>query len=182
MSEILFKHCTACDKELPATKDFFFFYTDKRDNKKYMRSRCRECTHKIDKERRQHSPEGHKRCTACKKIYSVTDEFFVHYQRSRDGFFYQCKECNKTYRNRQKNATKQVNETIIIQPTIGTPDQCGSCGTGRGNILGDVDDITHKRYGYLCAKCYRLVCNFQGDSIRIRNVLDYIERTRLLHV
>lgn len=57
-------------------------------------------------------------------------------------------------------------------------DQCDSCGTARGNILGDIDDVTHIRYGYLCTQCRRLVLDAHGDITKIRNVLNYLEQTR----
>lgn len=62
----------------------------------------------------------------------------------------------------------------------GTPDRCGSCGTDKGNILGDIDADSHERRGYLCAKCLRLVREFHGDPRRMRKTLAYIERTRAI--
>src|SRR6266566_4791038 len=68
-----------------------------------------------------------------------------------------------------------ANETIVR----GTPDQCGSCGTRSGNIFGDVDVTTGKKYGYLCMKCYKIVRDSGDDPKRMRKALAYSEDTRL---
>ena len=61
---------------------------------------------------------------------------------------------------------------------IGNPNLCGSCGRTTGNILGDVDDVTHRQYGYLCFKCYKLVQVSRGDSHRLSKVLAYLEKVQ----
>jgi len=61
---------------------------------------------------------------------------------------------------------------------LGTPDQCGACGVTRRNILGDVNEATHKRYGFLCTRCHRLVQDFHEDMERMHKVLNYLEKTR----
>jgi hypothetical protein len=60
--------------------------------------------------------------------------------------------------------------------------QCSACGTIRGNILGDIDKTTKEKYGLLCMKCYQLVRDFEREPTRLRNVFDYLARTRLVPV
>jgi len=66
----------------------------------------------------------------------------------------------------------------VEETMVGTPDECGACGTRTGNILGDVDDRTRTQYGYLCARCYKLLNAFHANPERMRKVLLYIEITR----
>src|SRR5437667_2824912 len=138
-----------------------------------------------------------KLCTGtCGRLLPATKEFFyVYYRRDRGVWEMktQCKTCvnkvNDEGKKRRKKeslnhvsnghspVTPSIDKLTVLKPR-GTPDRCGSCGTERGNILGDVDEITGKGYGYLCMNCYRLVSAFHGNPERMRTVLSYIERTR----
>jgi ferredoxin len=77
--------------------------------------------------------------------------------------------------NEESNTSQDVPNKRI---SVGTPDQCGSCGTKTGNIIGDVEETGGQKYGYLCMKCYRIVREARRDSTRLRNVLSYVERVR----
>jgi hypothetical protein len=73
---------------------------------------------------------------------------------------------------------KYLRERLNAPDQLDIPDQCSACGSARGNILGDIDGITHERYGYLCSHCYRLVRDYHKDSAKLRKVAEYIERSR----
>lgn len=132
----------------------------------------------------QESVSPYKRCIGpCKRILPATVEYFQmatsHGNARRKIMRHICKECrNLQNKDAARRRKENVVDTLvhIQQIEIGTPDQCGSCGTRTGNIFGDVDNGTGKRYGYLCMKCYRLIGNIRSDPNRIRNVLDYVER------
>lgn len=120
------KHCNGCDKDLPATTDYFYIsYLDKKKG----RPKCKKC----------------------------------HTERKKN---------LELFRNRRKSSSAQ-RELLII----GTPAQCGSCGTEVGNIVGDVEVTEGRKYGYLCMKCYHLVRESRRDLTRLRNVLSYVEQT-----
>ena len=118
-----------------------------------------------------------KQCSRCKQHFPATLEFFTPAKDKRFGLYSMCRECkNESWRACYQR--KKAKRVAVIKPVVGTPDQCGSCGVTRGNILGDVDKATAHKYGYLCARCHQLVRDFQGDPERIRKVLDYVEQTR----
>jgi hypothetical protein len=120
------------------------------------------------------------RCTECNE-YHPLDRFasesswrgdkYVTYTRN------QCKNCRLRI-DRERKRKKPIQLKPLNKQPRGTPEQCGSCSTTTGNILGDVDIASARKYGYLCAKCYKLVRDFQSDAGRMRKVLEYVESTR----
>ncbi len=110
-----------------------------------------------------------KRCTGlCGRLLPSTSEYFYYSNYVTKSLRGKCKEC----KDKEKAASRSEKQ-------IGnSPDRCGSCGTDKGNILGDINTATHERYGYLCARCYKVVRDFHGDTKRMRNVINYIDRTR----
>jgi hypothetical protein len=130
-----------------------------------------------------------KRCTACKEEFPANRDYFTVDRKAKDGLYCQCKSCKSKARreahkriaeaslNGHSHTSVSIDKLAVIIP-LGTSEKCGSCGTTRGNILGDIDKVTREKYGYLCARCYRLVRDFQEDSERMRKVLDYVEQTR----
>ncbi len=124
-----------------------------------------------------------KRCSHCLQWFPATPEFFCRrLEGTKDGLYSQCRTCQNKARTasalRMKAKLNGHSHTRAIVVPLGTSEQCGCCGNTRGNILGDIDKVTREKYGYLCARCYQLVRDFQGDPEKIRKVLDYVERTR----
>lgn len=119
-----------------------------------------------------------KRCTDCDKEFPLIHSNFEYLQGGGGiGKMYFRNQCRACHRERQKSSKGKKPIQVIKLPK-GTPEQCGSCGTMTGNILGDVDIASAHKYGYLCSKCYKLVRDFQSDAGRIRKVLEYVESTR----
>lgn len=139
-----------------------------------------------------------KHCPICDNDYPATVGYFNRTAHHKDGLHSYCRTCSnelraKRERDKKKNAELNrtvstdeiskngVNQQNISAPTehiIGSPDECGSCGTKTGNIFGDVDDKTQEKYGYLCNKCYKLAKVAQSDTKRMQNVLTYLEVSR----
>ncbi len=137
-------------------------------------------------------------CSKCKEEKPATTEFF--HRKGKEGLQSSCKPCRNTqirihsrnFRERHRNSENILNghnhtsisidKLAVMKPIIGTWEQCGSCGTAQGNIIGDVDETTNEKYGYLCMKCYRLVRDFGGDLKRMHKAIDYVEKTRLSRV
>jgi len=126
-----------------------------------------------------------KRCPHCpegQQWHPATTEFYGLDASKRDGLYSLCRVCKKeyyrVYEERRKERHRTAKEPIMLKPVLGSPEQCGSCGTTSGNIFGDIDSSTMKKHGYLCMKCYKLVRDFGADPQRLRNVLAYVEKTR----
>lgn len=83
------KICTKCDRELPATSEYFFKDKQKKDG---LRPSCRECNGSkfIKKEA---VLDGYKKCTKCNKILPATIDFFHQEKTSNDGLRPDCKKC-----------------------------------------------------------------------------------------
>lgn len=199
------KHCNKCDKDFPATEEYFF--------RSYLNSTghniCKVCHNKQGKISGENGPR--KKLLADAQLlqqddrssyqslallartigYSQTRVERDVYREKLQAFKFLYNNSGMSLAIRQEDAEAYIaakglnGHKHTISPTapiMDTSDRCGACGTTRGNILGDVDEGTHLRYGCLCAKCYRLVRDYQGDVDRLRNVLDYIERTRVSRV
>jgi len=190
MSDVPQKHCPKCGKDFPATREYFT--SDKRDTGGlyYLCNTCHAEKERERKARLRGEIPIQRRCSVCGEVKPLTSEFFYHKKNEPYGFGYWCKECEK---RKQRSYKKQGTAVAAIDTEIkalsnghklplDASKQCGSCGTTRGNIFGDVDSSTFEMYGYLCMKCYQLVRDFGNDPIRIRNVLTYIERTRASRV
>lgn len=126
-----------------------------------------------------------KRCPGCEETKPATPDFF--YQDRRPGRQFGlrsvCIECEKKRRDKREKpkpikiaASGEVRRPGHPRQSIGTPEQCGACGTTTGNILGDVDG--RKQYGYLCYRCHKLVQDFHADPARMRKVVVYLKKTR----
>lgn len=175
------KRCSRCpegEQWHPATTEYF-----QRDGNGFH-AWCKTCYKAWKNARKEVVQE--KQCTKCKKWKPADRDHFTVASKAKDGLYSQCKSC-KAEGHQTSGARKKAvslrhpslnGHSHSVEP-VGTPNQCGSCGTTKGNILGDVDKSTAYRYGYLCAKCRQLVRDFQGDPERIRNVLKYVEQTRL---
>jgi hypothetical protein len=132
-----------------------------------------------------------KRCTGpCGQVLPLTKDYFYSYiDHGKYAWRGKCKTCYleaDRKRQRKKHDAKLNGHSRVTSldklAVIGTWEQCGSCGTTKGNIIGDVNDVTNEKYGYLCMRCYKLVRDFGGDPNRIRKALNYVEKTRLSRV
>lgn len=69
-------------------------------------------------------------------------------------------------------------EVLEAEPEVliaGTPDECASCGTTKGNILAVLDENREIR-AYMCSTCYRTASSYKWEPERMRRVADLIER------
>ncbi|SRR5258707_15826756 len=129
-----------------------------------------------------------KQCHGCKQWLPADREHFSPGKDKQDGFQAKCKSCRaeiERERMKAKRMKAKLNghsHTRAVVVPLGTSETCGSCGRTTGNIVGDIDDITRERYGYLCTKCYKFVHDFGGDLNRVRKAIDYVEKTRLSRV
>jgi hypothetical protein len=175
MIDIEQKRCTACGNIFPATLEYFHIHKQKGGTLR-LRSECKTCRSRketLRKQRNGHLPT-HRFCSICKETKPLTPEYFHRNKSSTYGFGYWCKECD----NRMKQSAPSRQPSTLAATSVDASKQCGSCGTTRGNIFGDINTSTFEKYGNLCMKCHQLVRDFGGDPIRMRNVLAYIEKTR----
>lgn len=66
-------------------------------------------------------------------------------------------------------------------PTPVTSNYCDACGRRRGkhiNIVDDMNEETHRPYGYLCMQCHRIVEECNDDYTQLHQVANYLEQTR----
>lgn len=113
------KVCTTCNKELPATTDYFHYSSTIKSG---LRSRCKECTkiynkknhdryYKENKEKvnkknmenyykrnpKENIPKGYKKCSVCGEVKPKTEEYFGKLSKAKDGFKYSCKDCRRKH-------------------------------------------------------------------------------------
>jgi hypothetical protein len=128
-----------------------------------------------------------KTCTGpCGRSLPHTSEYFYEYHDKRRSHLLRrnnkCKQCwniGRPKRTSKNPKTAMLSDTPVDDLSLtDLCDQCGACGTRRGNIRGDVNDTTGEKYGYLCTNCYRLASESKGDLVRMRNVITYLEKTR----
>jgi hypothetical protein len=170
MSEEM-KICTGCGDSFPATREFF---TTSR-NKSGLSSECHTCLNARSRLKRlkrlglveevppipKGDPHQKIRCIKCHRSYPATPEYFNLDDPERKHKERRGKECIKC-----KNHKQKIEET------------CAACGTNNGNLRGDININTGKRYGILCSKCYQLVAIAKEDAERVAQVARYLKRTR----
>jgi hypothetical protein len=103
--------CTGdCGNEFPATLDYFY---KKKNGKFGVRSRCKECSKKRDKERNKPINTDiniKQTCTGiCVRELPATLEFFHKNKKSKFGVETECKECRSQW---QKDNRDKINEYI----------------------------------------------------------------------
>ena len=140
----------------------------------------------VENERTRPQKRGKKYCTECEVELNPDPEkgnVYTYYDKKRHRRRMQavCKEC-QVGRNRESR-TKKARAHIAALPPVGDPNACGACGASRGrnpllNIVGDVNQATGRRYGYLCISCRNIVREVGEDIVRMRAVLAYLELTR----
>jgi hypothetical protein len=173
------RFCKKCGKPFPATSEYFYLHA-KNESQPYLRSSCKNCYNSSRKkngvERRRDETE--QQCPTCQQTRPLTSEYFSSYVNKGGtiSWYSKCRICD-TARRSSAGKRKKIQQVVKREP-VGTPDQCGSCSTTQGNIVGDIESTTHERYGYLCARCYRMLLECQKDVPRIRKVLAYLELTR----
>lgn len=76
-------------------------------NKEYNNKRCMENYYK--KNPKEVLPEGMKRCSKCKEVKPMTEQYFGKLSKSSDGFKYSCKECRRKteYEPKKKHYLKK---------------------------------------------------------------------------
>lgn len=126
-------------------------------------------------------PPSEKRCTRCNVLLNPDPEHgnvyrYYDKKKHRTRTSEVCKQCQGE-RNRESRANA-ARKRIVALPPVGSPTTCGACGISRGNIVGDVNQETGRRYGYLCVPCSRVVRQVEENISRLRAVLSYMEITR----
>lgn len=163
MSEdVPLKKCKECKKLLPATPDYFYWDHPGNERKK-LRNYCKSCARRTKKEgeaRQEEAPT--KWCRKCHHSYPATEEYF--YRDHPGSLSYRlstiCKKCHNASRRRTREA------------------HCDACGSTRCNLRGDIDMQTGHQYGYLCAKCAKLVA-VSTDATRVTQVARYLKKRKL---
>jgi len=65
----------------------------------------------------------------------------------------------------------------VETPDLGTTSRCGSCGTTRRSIFGDLDEKTMENYGgYLCMACYQVIRASKRNITLLDNASAYLKR------
>src|SRR5579884_2776460 len=139
------KQCSTCGDFKPATKEFFVVGKGHRDG---LRSLCKECKNKA---RRKTAPdilpEGHKRCSRCRRVLAATEEHFPLHRRSKDHLDTYCRKCRHEIYQEKKTRPQQE----VPAPTW----VCNVCGEEKAFT----DAFFHKdpslRYGLrkICKSC-----------------------------
>lgn len=88
-------YCKQCQREIHLA------------NKEYNNKRCMENYYK--KNPKEVLPEGMKRCSKCKEVKPMTEQYFGKLSKSSDGFKYSCKECRRKteYEPKKKHYLKK---------------------------------------------------------------------------
>lgn len=74
-----------------------------------------------------------------------------------------------------QGAKPEIEAVLLGEPQVaGTPDECASCGTTKGNILAVLDEKKVIR-AYLCSPCYRTASSYKWEPNRMRRMADLIE-------
>jgi hypothetical protein len=97
------KRCSKCDKEKPATAEYFSRQYTGRDG---LRADCKVCAEEYLRKWRAANrgtqkplaPDGYKICTKCGEIKPATTEYFYHQARGRQGLSAECKVCQRMRR------------------------------------------------------------------------------------
>lgn len=94
------KRCAKCQQDLPATNEYFPSHKAHADG---LNSQCKTCTNAAQRARRAHPPtpipDGHKRCTHCKRVLPKTSEYF--YSNNKRSLHSKCKECDKAIKRKR---------------------------------------------------------------------------------
>lgn len=186
-----------CGRELPHTSEFFHNDTTKKYNGKLTTS-CKDCRNEVRRATRKRGKEivmapmaeyvtvtdiaqalginrNNIKMDIKKGILPATKNFDAHRYSVFEWRIARA-DAEEYIKKRQLRALPTSKKRLLIFK--GTPDKCGACGTEKGNILGDINPSTHERYGYLCAKCHQVVRQFHEDTMRLQEVLFYLEYTR----
>jgi len=97
------KRCTLCEKEFPATLEYFYEQKSCRDG---LNSRCKTCSNK---------KLPTKTCRFCKRAFPLTEKYFYKNSRNKDGFQSYCKKCHN-FKNRERN--KQIKKRKTYEQFI----------------------------------------------------------------
>lgn len=79
--------------------------------------------------------------------------------------------------DRSEDSSGQVSASVVTPKKpemMGSPDICGCCKNGKGNILA-VHDTDQQVVAYLCSTCYRAARSFDWEPERLRAVAQLIE-------
>lgn len=106
------KKCYKCNKEKPIVD--FNKDSTRLNGLSYI---CRDCDH-IKGGIFRESKAVFKKCSSCKTKKKLTNKFFAKNRTSKDGYAYNCKECNKKYNeavlnNHHKNRDHNINRMKI---------------------------------------------------------------------
>lgn len=101
------KICYRCNRELPATAEYFRRDKAKKDG---LRPSCKECEGSSFTIK-ENLPKGYKRCTKCNKVLPATLEYFHKCKTSVDGLRSDCKKCKgkatqEWYEENKENKSK----------------------------------------------------------------------------
>lgn len=200
------KRCTQCQTEYPATTDYFYPSHLKEGGK----NRCCKACHKKHNSKHNNTfrknlleraqpvqPEQRSsywtfntiaKQLGCTQVAIVNDVYasatpvfkFLH---NKHWFVLALTEedARAYITSKEASLPSDITSPKKARRPVGTPAQCGACGTTEGNIICDEDTITKAWRGYLCAPCHRfarlLRDYLQGDPQRIQPVLRYMKKT-----
>lgn len=81
------KYCSKCEHWFPATHEFFYLDSSKRDG---LSTRCKGCKYE---KKEAFLRSGYKVCSKCRQEKPATTENFSRDKRGRDGLHAKCKQC-----------------------------------------------------------------------------------------
>lgn len=112
---------------------------------------------------------GKKRCSVCKRLLPISEEYFHREKRTREGFRSMCKECNRNRHLQEKYGISIEHYNLLLKAQN---NKCLICGienlTFKNNFVVDHNHETDEIRGLLCNKCNAHLHLLENPDKRLR--------------
>jgi hypothetical protein len=192
------KICNVCDKDLPATEEFFY--------PSYLQSNGRNICKACHKERAKNTPSTSYRTRLRERATPISSEQVPLYKslnaiataiglsvaaieheifdRNLPVYTFIYNKVGPALALQMEDADAYIREHAqnghlpAVTPkklaVMGSPGTCGCCKNNKGNILA-VHNMDQQVVAYLCSTCYRAARSFDWEPERLRAVAKLIE-------